>query len=554
MIRGLNRFLSLPKLFDEEETIESRKVWWVLIGMLAAVTIFFPVGAVLQPAYASRFLGITACFDTLFLALLIVTRIGFHRLASVVLVMASVVMVGAFAWTSGGVRSPGMMALPLFVGIAGILRGARGATLTGFACVAVSLALLEGEHMGRLPPPSVHYTALAICVVFVFLTALFVVVHLVGTSHVRRLEEARRDSERRYYQLFRQAQIGIYRTTPEGRILEANPALLSMLGYQSVQQLHEFDLEERGTYLPKYPRELFRSMVEKGEVRGLESEWRRMDGTLVVLRENARVIRDAAGNALYYDGTVEDFTERKHLEAQLQQSSKMEAIGQLAGGVAHDFNNILTGLLLNVGIAQREAEQNPVIRKSLAEMEFQTKRAAALTRRLLLFGRQQTFEPRTIDLNAHVEELLATLLRRIVGPDYTITFDRAPGTLQLNADPSMVDQIVMNLCINARDSMASGGEIVVRAREINLEAADASKSPKAWPGHFVRLDVIDTGSGMTESTMKRLFEPFFTTKEIGKGTGLGLAAVQNAVHQHNGWVDVESTLGKGSQFSVFLPA
>lgn len=554
MIKSLNRFLSLPKLFDDEETIESRKVWWVLIGMLISITLFFPLGAIVLPQYSTRFLGITAWFDSVLLGLLVVTRLGFHRVASALFVMASVVLVAAYAWTSGGVRSPGMMALPLFVGIAGILRGARAATLTGFACVAVSLALLEGEHMGRLPPSQVHYSALAICVVFVFLTALFVIVHIVGTSHVSRLQQARRDSERRYYQLFQQAQIGIYRTTPEGRILEANPALLSMLGYQSVQQLQAFDLEERGTYLPKYPRELFRTMVERGEVRGLESEWRRMDGTIVTMRENARVIRDAAGNALYYDGSVEDFTERKLLESQLHQSSKMEAIGQLAGGVAHDFNNILAGLLLNVGIMQREQDLSPASRRYLSEMEFQTKRAAALTRRLLLFGRQQTFEPKVLDLNNHVEELLATLLRRIVGPDYAITFNRGPRPLSLTADASMVDQIVMNLCLNARDAMGQGGEITVRTDEVDLTAGDVVHMPKARPGHFVRLDVADSGSGMSESTMKRLFEPFFTTKEIGKGTGLGLAAVSNAVHQHNGWVDVTSSLGKGSQFSVYLPA
>ena len=236
------------------------------------------------------------------------------------------------------------MAFPLFVAIAGILRGAFAAVLTGLASIAVGLSLLVAEQTGHLPTPTVQHTAASTCAVLVFLLVVIMIVHAIGGTQVRRSERARHDSDRRYRQLFEQAQVGIYLTTPDGKILEANPALLNMLGYSSIEDLAKNNLEGHGGYAPEYSRKQFREMLDQGEVRGLEAEWRRADGQIVFVRENAQAIRGADGEIICYEGTVEDFTERKKLETQRRQSSKMEAIGHLAGGVAHDFNNILAGL------------------------------------------------------------------------------------------------------------------------------------------------------------------------------------------------------------------
>ena len=559
-------FLSAPAFADERQSIESRKVWSVLVGLLASATALFPLLTLVLPQYATRFFCEGASFDALFVGLLIVNARGRQRLAATLLLCALVGTVGYWAWTGGGMRSPAIMALPLFVGVAGILRGPRAAGFTGLACIAVSFSLLWAGHSGHLPDPAVLHTEFSTWIVLQFLIVGFMVVHWVGGWHVRhtedraaasveerrQAEEARRASDRRYRQLFEQAQVGIYRTTPDGRILEANPALLRMLGYTSLEELSRRSLEGPGSYAPQYSRLVFREMVERGDVRGLEAEWRRADGQIVFVRENARAVRDEDGKTICYEGTVEDFTERKQLETQHRQSSKMEAIGHLAGGVAHDFNNILAGFLLNIGLMQQEPDLSDTVLTSLGEMEIQTKRAAALTRRLLLFSRRQLLEMKQIDLNELLEEL-AKMLRRIVGENYELTIDCDNSHLGVKADASMIDQVVMNLCVNARDAMVRGGHIVIRTSEVYLKASDLALRADARPGRYARLDVIDSGCGMSEATMKRLFEPFFTTKEVGRGTGLGLATVYSVVQQHGGWVEVASTPGKGSCFSVYLP-
>jgi two-component system cell cycle sensor histidine kinase/response regulator CckA len=552
-MKGIWRLFSAPIEVEKRQMVDARMFWWLLVGLASSVSAFFTVAALLLPQYGSRFLGVVGCYDGLFLGLLVMSLRSRSGLAATLLLLASAFLVGFFSWDSGGVRSPGMLAFPIIVGVAGILQGARAAALMGVECIGISLALLVGELRGHLPPTFVHNTAISIWASLVILIAVFVLVHLVGSWRLRQVEEAWRDSDRRYHQLFEHAQVGIYRTTPDGKILEANPALLGMLGYESLEQLSACSLEEQGSYLPQYSRKKFREMVEKGEVRGLESEWRRADGQTVFVRENARAFRDGDGRVLCYDGTVEDFTEHKQLEIQRRQSSKMEAIGQLAGGVAHDFNNILGSFLLNVGRMQLQPNLAEVLKTSLKEMEVQTHRAAALTRRLLLFSRQEAIETKPLDLNRLLDEL-ATMLRRILGENYDLIIDHESRALGVNADSSMIDQVVMNLCVNARDAMEEGGRIVVRAHGVALGEADVVGRPDARPGRFALLEVVDTGCGMSEATMKRLFELFFTTKDVGKGTGLGLATVLSVVQQHRGWVEVASTVGKGTRFSVYIPA
>jgi nitrogen-specific signal transduction histidine kinase/CheY-like chemotaxis protein len=249
---------------------------------------------------------------------------------------------------------------------------------------------------------------------------------------------------------------------------------------------------------------------------------------------------------------VRDVTERKNLEEQLRQAQKMDAVGQLAGVVAHDFNNILAGFMLNLGLMEGEDGLSPQGRTSLKEMGEQAKLAAALTRRLLLFSRRQVMDTRPTNLIELLGEL-AEMLHRLLGEAHELRIDTDGRPLWIDADSGMIGQVVMNLCLNARDAMANGGPISIRLREAAVTDSDFPLQPQATAGRFACLEVIDTGCGMTDETLRRLFEPFFTTKDPGKGTGLGLAIAYGVVQQHRGWIKVQSAESKGSTFSVYLP-
>jgi signal transduction histidine kinase/ligand-binding sensor domain-containing protein/CheY-like chemotaxis protein len=238
---------------------------------------------------------------------------------------------------------------------------------------------------------------------------------------------------------------------------------------------------------------------------------------------------------------------------ELVQARKMEAIGQLAGGVAHDFNNILTAILMQLGLLLDEKDLNSSARDGLQDLEKQAKRAASLTRQLLAFSRRQVMQSRAFDLNAMLEELFK-MLRRLLGENIDLEF-KGGQPLWIDGDIAMIEQVVTNLCLNARDAMApKGGRLVIETRLRNLNDAEAKASPEARAGAFVYLSVTDRGCGMDEKTLQHIFEPFFTTKEVSKGTGLGLATVYGIIKQHRGWLEVASKVGSGSTFSIYLPS
>ncbi len=243
----------------------------------------------------------------------------------------------------------------------------------------------------------------------------------------------------------------------------------------------------------------------------------------------------------------------KELGEQLRQAQKMEAIGQLAGGVAHDFNNMLAAVLLHLGMLQCNPAVTDEMSESLKEMEKGLIRATSLTRQLLLFSRRQVPRVETLRLNGLIADLL-NMLRRLLGENIEVSYEEAPSECWLEADAGMIEQVLMNLCINARDAMTGGGRLTIGTTLLDLEAKPALPNPDFRPGRFIRLSVTDTGCGMDEKVLQRIFEPFFTTKEVGKGTGLGLATVYGIVKQHNGWVEVDSVVGRGSAFHVYLPA
>ena len=249
---------------------------------------------------------------------------------------------------------------------------------------------------------------------------------------------------------------------------------------------------------------------------------------------------------------LEDITQRKRLEAQFLQAQKMEAVGQLAGGVAHDFNNFLAAIMMQLGLLKHGLALDIETRDGLTELELAAKRAAALTRQLLMFSRRSVLEIKPLDVNEVVENLLK-MLRRLIGEHIELKFQPASGLPQAEADAGMLEQVVMNLTVNARDAMPRGGQLLISTSQIQVDEEQTKQRADSRPGEFVCLTVQDTGCGMDEATLSRVFEPFFTTKEASRGTGLGLATVHGIVAQHKGWVEVKSVVGQGSSFRVFLP-
>lgn len=250
---------------------------------------------------------------------------------------------------------------------------------------------------------------------------------------------------------------------------------------------------------------------------------------------------------------VEDITDRLSLEAQLRQSQKMESVGQLAAGVAHDFNNMLTIIQGHSGMLLAKSGQRPELLESAQAIYFAAERAANLTRQLLMFSRKNVMQPRLIDLREIVSHM-TKMLQRLLGEPIQLQFQPPPEIPLVLADTGMVEQIIMNLAVNARDAMPDGGTLTIGTSHVELTEPYVQSHPESRNGSFVCLRVTDTGCGIDPDTMARIFEPFFTTKEVGKGTGLGLATVYGISKQHDGWIDVNSQPGKGSTFSVFFPA
>ncbi len=271
------------------------------------------------------------------------------------------------------------------------------------------------------------------------------------------------------------------------------------------------------------------------------------------IHDRAFPIRDADGRVYRIAGVAEDITVRRQLEDQLRQSQKMEAVGQLAGGIAHDFNNMLAVIQMQSSLLLDDVVGTPATRDGLREIQAAAERAANLTRQLLTFSRRQV--PQLVDLDAS-ETIgnMTRLLRRVLGEDITLETRFAPSLPLLHADPGMMEQVLMNLGINARDAMPAGGRLTVALEAVSVSAERAALHPGAGAGQHVCLSVSDTGCGIAPTDISRIFEPFFTTKELGKGTGLGLATVFAIVQQHHGWIEVDSAPGRGSTFRVFIPA
>jgi len=367
----------------------------------------------------------------------------------------------------------------------------------------------------------------------------------------KRAEQALHRSEASYRGLVEHAAYGIYRATGDGKFLMVNPALFTMLGYGSGEELLKVDIA-RDLYVDPEARvrilercEQFGSAIE-------EVAWRRRDGRVITVRLNGRPVRAPDGALECFEFIVDDVTEQRALEERLRQTQKMEAVGRLAGGIAHDFNNLLTAILGSVDFLRRALGPEHPEHAETEEIQKAAVRAADLTRQLLAFSRQQVLAPKVLELDALVTNL-EKMLRRLIGEDVELRFAGNASGAAVRADPGQLEQVIVNLVVNARDAMPRGGRLTIETASVDLDAAYAREHGTVEPGRYVMLAVTDTGVGIDRAAQARLFEPFFTTKEFGKGTGLGLATVYGIVKQSGGYIWVYSEPGRGATFKVYLP-
>ena len=366
------------------------------------------------------------------------------------------------------------------------------------------------------------------------------------------LKEERKRAEEKYRTLFEDSRDAIYVTTRNGLFTDANQSFFALFGYTREEIAA---INARQLYVNPDDRHRFWEEIEqKGYVKDFEVKLKKKDGTGMDCLLTATVQRADDGNIFGYQGITRDVTEHRNMEEQLRQAQKMEAIGVLAGGVAHDFNNILTTIIGNASLALMEVGKGDPLRKEIEEIREAGERAASLTRQLLAFSRKQIIQPEILDLNGLLTGI-EKMLGRLIGEDVELLTIPGPELWQVEVDPGQMEQVIMNLVINARDAMPKGGKLTIETVNVDLERNYFRKHgiKEGQPGPYVMLAVSDTGIGIDKETRKHIFEPFFTTKGVGKGTGLGLSTVYGIVKQNNGFVWVYSEPGQGTTFKVYLP-
>src|SRR5580704_11413769 len=382
--------------------------------------------------------------------------------------------------------------------------------------------------------------------------ALFVVLAALicwFNAALRAAQEGLRRSEINFRSLVTNAPYGICRCNAAGQLLDVNPALLAILGYSSAEELVGKHLGElyADTHLWF---ELADHLHSAAPFNGLIADWKRKDGINTALRVSGRAVCDGDKKTAF-ELFIEDVTERRALEQQLRQSQKMEAVGRLAGGIAHDFNNLLMVISGYSEFLLDRLGPDPALRGPAQEIAGASQRASSLTRQLLAFSRKQMLAPKILDLNGVVTENLK-MLTRVIGEDIDLVMVPASSLGAVRADAGQIDQVIMNLAVNARDAMPSGGKLTIETSNVSLDEEYARFHPPAQPGEYVMIAISDTGMGMDAETQTHIFEPFYTTKGL-KGTGLGLSTVYGIIKQSGGFIYVYSEQGKGTTFKIYLP-
>ncbi|HEX7597008.1 MAG TPA: PAS domain S-box protein, partial [Polyangia bacterium] len=400
---------------------------------------------------------------------------------------------------------------------------------------------LEGLASNRLGVPAVD--GIVICIRDV--------------TQRRVTDEAMRRNEERYQSLFATITDAILLSNEEERLIEVNDAACRQLGYSRAELLglHLLDI------VPEDERARFASVQQRLAQAGhllVEANQRRKDGTVIPVELAVSLIKlDGKPAFMAVSRDISERrqgeAERRRLEEQLQHAGKMESIGRLAGGVAHDFNNLLTAILGNIELISHQLRAGESIHQALADIRETGLSAAALTRQLLAFSRKQVIEPHLIDPNELLQRM-HKMLERLIGEDIELRTVQGESVGTVRADPSLIEQAIVNLVVNARDAMPSGGVLIVETKHVILDADYQRAHPLVPPGRYAMFAVSDTGTGMTDEVKRHLFEPFFTTKPRGQGTGLGLATTYGAIRQSNGHITVYTEVGKGTTFKIYLPA
>jgi PAS domain S-box-containing protein len=367
-----------------------------------------------------------------------------------------------------------------------------------------------------------------------------------------KIREKLRESEELFQLITENAGDLIAVVDPHGNRIYNSPSYRTILGYTSQE------LKETSPFEQIHPddHELVRNALEQAREHGaggrIVYRIRHKDGSWRFLESTRSVIRSDNGEVTKVVSINRDITDRKLLEEQFMQAQKMEAVGRLSGGIAHDFNNLLGVMIGYAEFLQEELDGGSRLRSSADEILKAGKKAAALTRQLLAFSRQQVLDPKVLDLNAIIGDV-DQLLRRVIGEDVQLETDLEPVLGRVKADHSQIEQVLMNLAVNARDAMPNGGRLTIRTRNVDVDAALLPQHYRNPPENCICLTVSDTGDGMDAATKARAFEPFFTTKEKGKGTGLGLSTVYGVVKQSGGHIHIESAPGEGTTFRIYLP-
>ncbi|HKS06801.1 MAG TPA: ATP-binding protein [Gemmatimonadaceae bacterium] len=567
----------VPPQASVEETATVRNVAW---ATLAVALSLFALVFIAQPGTWLRVVGAGAAVTVICLTSVGVTRHGRWRAGAWILIGGLVATIAILSLSAGGVRSPGTGAYLTFVLMAGVLLGARSGILTGVVCALIGLALVIAETNGALSAPSITYAPATLWLLqCMYIGVVIVLQRLAARRIASALERATAELEARKLTEHERERLvwALGERVKELQLLHAATDLLQGSG-----ALHRDALRALVTRVPKSWQhvDVCEARIVVGDMEVASSGWRSTQwmqsatfsnaggsGSIEVvytaerpahdegpfLAEERALINSVAGIIAARLERSATEQQRKRVEQQLRQSQKMEALGTLAGGVAHDFNNILTAIRGNVDLGRDELPSGHPARESFDEIDNASARAVDLVKRILAFSRQQPIEPRALSLTPLVEEVIK-LLRVSLPRGVTIDTNVAPRVPDVLADSTQIHQVVLNLGTNAIHAMKDrGGVLTMSIDTVTIDDPASAPSADLRAGACVRLIVSDTGTGMSAEVRERVFEPFFTTKG-DKGTGLGLSVVHGIVREHDGAITVYSEPGKGTQFTVYLPA